>query len=183
MIQAKSTSIVGLPLMGLALLTLSTTTLRAEDVIVTSYVGTEQTTCPPSCPYNLDILGHYPSPSSAVPPGAARSETVYGSGTNAAWAVTPTLGTSSGVYRVHVSQGTTVNCSTDLHVKIVATTNCALADLNYVGKTQIDTTAFQSGASLNVWTPVAIITNSSTKPTITFSYASGASNRWYMDEV
>jgi len=37
--------------------------------------------------------------------------------------------------------------------------------------------------TLNVWTPVAIITNSSTTPTITFSYASGSSNRWYMDEV
>ena len=36
---------------------------------------------------------------------------------------------------------------------------------------------------MNVWTPVAVITNSSTTPTITFSYASGSSNRWYMDEV
>jgi hypothetical protein len=82
-----------------------------------------------------------------------------------------------------VSQGTIYNCPTDLIVKLVATTNCTLADLNYVGQTQINTTAFQNGASLNVWTPVAIMTNRSTTPTITFSYASGSSNRWYMDEV
>jgi hypothetical protein len=121
--------------------------------------------------------------SAAVPAGAPRTKTVYGGGTNAAWAVTPILGTGSGVYRVYVSQGATYNCSTDIHVKIVATSGCALADLSYVGRTQMDTTAFQSGASVDVWTPVAIITNNSMTPTLTFSYASGSSNRWYMDEV
>jgi hypothetical protein len=108
---------------------------------------------------------------------------MYGTTNTATWAVTPTLGTRAGVYRVYVSQGTTNTCSTDLHVKIVATAGCTLADLNQVPQTEVDTTAFQSGASLNIWTPVAIINNSSTTPTITFSYASGASNRWYMDEV
>ena len=68
-------------------------------------------------------------------------------------------------------------------MKIVATSGCTLADTNYVGQTEIDTPAFQQYASLNVWTPVAVITNSSRTPTITFSYASGGSNRWYMDEV
>ena len=108
---------------------------------------------------------------------------MFGVSTNATWQVTPPLGTSNGVYRVYVSQGTTYNCPTDILVKILATTNCTLADTSYVAQTEIVTTAFQRGVSLNVWTPVAVITNSSKTPTITFSYASGGSNRWYMDEV
>ena len=183
MTQFKSPSLVALLLSALALSTLSTTTLQAEDVIVTSCVGDSIDTSGQSTPYSLDIFGYFGVVSAAVPAGAPRTKTVYGGGTNAAWAVTPTLGTSIGVYRVYVSQGATYNCSTNIHVKIVATTNCTLADLNYVGRAEIDTTAFQQGASLDVWTPVAIITNNSTKPSITFSYASGSSNRWYMDEV
>jgi hypothetical protein len=181
--NSKAASRVALLLSGLALLTFSTTLLQAEDFFVTSYHGNILSTCERSCPYGLDTIGSYDTVSAAVPPGPDRTKTVWGSGTNAAWAVTPLLSTSTGAYRVYVSQGTSYNCSTNLHVKLVATTDCTLADLNYVGQTQIDTTAFQSGASSNVWTPVAIITNSSTTPTITFSYASGASNRWYMDEV
>ena len=108
---------------------------------------------------------------------------MFGITNTATWAVTPTLGSSTGVYRVYVSQGTTNTCPTDLVVKLVATSDCTLATTNYEGRTEIYTTAFQRGASLNVWTPVAVITNSSKTPTITFSYASGGSNRWYMDEV
>jgi hypothetical protein len=179
----KSPFIIRLFLIAQAILTSGTTLLQAEDVFVTSYLGDTLTGCPPSCAYDLDTAGNYGSVSMAVPLGPARTKTFYGSGTNAAWAVTPTLGTSTGVYRVYVSQGATYNCSPDLHVKLVATSGCTLADTNYVPRTSIDTTAFQQGASLNVWTLVAIITNSATTPTITFSYASGASNRWYMDEV
>jgi hypothetical protein len=51
----------------------------------------------------------------------------------------------------------------------------------------VETPAFQPGASVNVWTPVCIITNNSVTPTITFSWASGSFlpnfDRWYMDEV
>jgi hypothetical protein len=181
--QPKSAPIVRLSLVALALLTFATAPLQAEDVIVTSCVGDQLRPCDQSCIYGLDTQGYYDTVSTAIPPGADRTRTVYGSGTNATWDVTPPLGTSAGVYRVYVSQGATYNCSADLHIKIVATANCTLANLNYVGQTQIDTTAFQEGASLNVWTPVAIITNSSKTPTITFSYASGSSSRWYMDEV
>ena len=183
MIQPKSTSFVGLLLVGLALFTFGAALLRAEDVIVTGCVGIGFNTCPPSCPDSLGTVTLDTSASAAIPAGAARSKTMFAITNTATWAVTPTLGTSNGVYKVYVSQGTTYNCPTDLIVKLVATTNCTLADLNYVGRTQIATTAFQNGASLNVWTPVAIITNSSTNATITFSYASGSSNRWYMDEV
>jgi hypothetical protein len=181
--QSRFTSLHRVPLAGLVLLTVGTAPLPAEDAFVTSFVGSSLNDCPPSCPYSLDAMDYYGTVSSAVPSGPARSMTVYGRGTNAAWAVTPTLTTSPGAYRVYVSQGATNNCSIDLHIKIVATSGCTLADTNYNGQTQIDTTAFQRGASLNVWTPVAVITNNSTTPTLSFVYASGASNRWYMDEV
>jgi hypothetical protein len=181
--QGKSPSAVGLLLLGLALIPFSTTSLQAEDVIITGCIDDQFNGCPPSCPDSLGTSQLYSSASVAVPAGAARSKTMYAITNTATWAVTPTLGTSTGVYRVYVSQGTTNSCSTDIHVKIVATDGCTLADLNRVPQTEIDTTAFQREASLNVWTPVAIINNSSNKPTIKFSYASGSSNRWYMDEV
>ena len=82
-----------------------------------------------------------------------------------------------------MSKGTTNSCPTDIVVKIVATRDCTLADTNHVAQTEIETSAFQRDASLNVWTPVAVITNSSAKPMITFSWASGGYSRWYMDEV
>ena len=181
--HSKPPSIIGLLLSGLAIISFSTLSLQAEDVIVTGCVGSTFNGCPPSCPDSLGTAQLHASASIAVPAGASRSKTMFAITNTATWAVTPTLGTSLGVYRVYVSQGTTNTCSTDLHVKIVAADGCTLADLNQAPQTQLDTTAFQSGASLNVWTPVAIINNSSTTPTITFSYASGASNRWYMDEV
>jgi hypothetical protein len=181
--QGKSSSVVGLLLSGLALISLGTTSLQAEDVIVTGCIDIGFNSCPPSCPDGLGTGDLYSAASVAVPAGAARSKTMYATTNTATWAVTPTLGISTGVYRVYVSQGTTYNCSTNLHVKITATDGCTLADLNRVPQTEIDTTAFQREASLNVWTPVAIINNSSNRPTIKFSYASGSSNRWYMDEV
>jgi hypothetical protein len=167
----------------LALLVSGAASLHAEDVIVTGCVGSERNPSPSSSPANLGTTTLHTSASIATPEGAGRSKTMFGITTTATWTITPTLGSSSGVYKVYVSQGTTYNCPTDLHVKIVATSGCTLADTNYVGQTEIDTPAFQVGASLNVWTPVAVITNSSRTPTITFSYASGSYSRWYMDEV
>ncbi len=183
MIKPKSLSMIGLLLSGLAIISFGATFLQAEDVIVTGCVGSSFNGCPPSCPDSLGTVTLHSSYSTAVPSGAERSKTMFAITNTATWAVTPTLATSAGVYRVYVSQGTTNACATDIHVKLVATDGCTLADLNRVAQTEIDTTAFQRGASLNAWTPVAIINNSSRTPTITFSYASGASNRWYMDEV
>jgi hypothetical protein len=155
----------------------------AEDVIVTGCDGATYNKCPPSCPDSLGNTTLYSSYSTAVPQGAARSKTMFGTSEAASWAVTPTLATSSGAYRVYVSQGATYNCSTDIRVKLVASGGCTLADTNFVPQTEIVTTAFQQNACLNVWTPVAVITNYSRTPTILFSYASGNCSRWYMDEV
>jgi hypothetical protein len=165
------------------LLAFSTARIRAEDVIVTGCTGSGRTAYPPSSAYDLGTATLYPSASSAVPAGASRSQTIYGVTNTAAWKITPNLASHPGVYRVYVSMGATYNCSTNIVVKVVATSGCALADTNYIPQTEIYTAAFQSNACLNVWTPVAIISNSAANPTITFTYASGASNRWYMDEV
>lgn len=180
---SKSIPVVGLLLGVPALLTFDPASLRAEDVIVTSCVADALGACPPSCPYELGTMGYYSSFSTAVPAGAARSKTVYGTATTAKWAITPTLASSPGVYRVYVSKAATYNCATDIVVKLVATSGCTLADTNHVAQAEVYTSAFQRDASLNVWIPVAVITNSSPQPTITFSLASGASSRWYMDEV
>ena len=170
-------------LAAVALFAFITTSLRAEDVIVTGCVGSSFNACPPSCPNSLGTTTLSSSASAAIPAGAPRSKSMFGITNTATWAVTPTLGTSPGAYRVYVSKGATVSCSPDIHVRIVATSGCTLADTNYAAQTEIDTPAFQQEASLNVWTPVAVITNSSKTPTITFSYASGGYSRWYMDEV
>ena len=109
---------------------------------------------------------------------------MFGISASATWTVTPTLGASSGAYKVYVSKAGATDCPADLLVRIVATSGCTLYDTNGVAAPSgVDTSAFQAGASVNVWTAVAIITNTSAMPTITFSVASGGYSKWYMDEV
>ena len=170
-------------LAAVALFTFINNSLHAEDVIVTGCVGSSFNTCPPSCPDSLGTTVLLSSASEAIPAGAPRGKAMFGITNTAAWAVTPTLGTNPGAYRVYVSKGSTYNCPTDIVVKLVATSGCTLADTNYVAQSAIETPAFQRDASLNVWTPVAVITNTTTTPTIIFSWASGGYSRWYMDEV
>ena len=135
--QTKSPSIVGLLLSELALLTFGATLLHSEDVIVTGCIDNHFNGCAPSCPANLGTTELYPRFSTADPAGADRSMTMFGITNTATWAVTPTLGSSTGVYRVYVSQGTTNTCPTDLVVKLVATSDCTLATTNYEGRTEI----------------------------------------------
>jgi hypothetical protein len=169
----------------LALLAFGAVSLQAEDVIVTGCVGAALNTCPPSCPADLGSSGTLSAAvSAAIPAGEARSKTMFGKSSLATWTVTPTLRASPGAYKVYVSKGANSSCASDIHVKIVATSGCMLYDTNGVAApTGVDTPAFQRDASIDVWTPVAIITNSSATPTITFSWASGGFDRWYMDEV
>jgi hypothetical protein len=170
-------------LAALALSAFINNSLHAEDVIVTGCIGAVLNTCQPSCPADLGTMGLHSSFSTAVPAGAARSKTLYGTANTATWWVTPALASNPSVYRVYVSKGTTYDCPTDIVVKLVATSGCTLADTNYVSQSAIETPAFQRDASLNVWSPVAVITNTTTTPTIIFSWASGGCSRWYMDEV
>ena len=68
--------------------------------------------------------------------------------------------------------------------RVVATSGCTMYDTNGVpAPAGVYTPAFQLGASVNVWNPVCIISNTSPTPTITFSHASGGYSKWYMDEV
>jgi hypothetical protein len=184
--QPSSPSFARLLLAVLALLALDTVSLQAEDVIVTStldWIGTANS-CPPSCCDNLGTTTTSSTYSTATPAGIAPRKTRFGVSSLATWAVTPTLACSASAYKVYVSKGTTGSCPTDILVRIVATSGCTLFDTNgVVVPSGIVTRAFQKDASVNVWTLVAIITNSSATPTITFSWASGGFNRWYMDEV
>jgi hypothetical protein len=160
--------------------------LQAEDVIVTATIDASGTTnsCPPSCCANLGTSTTSAWYSTATPAGTAPRKSRYANSSLATWTITPTLGTSSGAYKVYVSKGAATDCSADILVRIVAASDCTLYDTNGVAAPSgVDTPAFRQGASVNVWTPVCIITNTSVTPTITFSWASGAASKWYMDEV
>ncbi len=171
----------------LALVAPQAVLLQAEDVIITACPDTSGavTPCPPSCCSNLGISTLSAWYSKAIPAGVAPRKSRFGIFSGATWTVTPTLGTSPGAYRVYVSKDAANDCPTDLIVRIVATSGGTLYDTNGVpAPSGVDTPAFQQGASVNVWTPVCIINNTSATPSITFSYVSGdASKKWYMDEV
>ena len=172
----------------LALFVFGPISLQAEDVIVTATVDADGTlnSCPPSCCTNLGTTTTTAYYSTAIPAGNAPAprKSRYAKSELATWTVTPTLGTSSGAYKVYVSKGTSEQCPLNILVKIVATSGCDLYDTNGVpAPSGVLTSAFQQYASINVWTAVAIITNSSVTPTITFSWASGGCERWYIDEV
>ena len=179
--KSISPALTGLELAVLALLTFSATSLRAEDVYVTGWLGTALNGCPPSCTYNLGPAPHSVySVSTACP--VVRNQTVFGDSTTAGWAVTPTLANSFGVYKILVTKGTADNCPADLMVNMTATGG-ALADASGAPQTTVPTTAFQGANSVNTWTLVGYITNNTTQPTVTFAYASGGYSRFYMDAV
>ncbi len=183
--EFSSVPSVRLLLAVLAPLALGPVSPRAEDIIVTSTLDSSGTLtpCPPSCCDNLGTTTTSATYSTAVPAGIAPRKTRFGVSTNATWTVTPNLTCTGGTYKVYVTKGTTGSCPTDIHVNIVATSGCTLYDTNSVAAPLgIDTPYFQK-QFLNEWYWVGSISNSSPTPTITFSWASGGSNRWYMDEV
>lgn len=170
----------------LTLLAFITSPLLAEDVYVTSCIGTATlNSCPPSCPVNRGTSTLTTSVSSAPGP-AARDRAAFAVTTTASWGVTPTLAQSSGAYRIYVTKGTSGNGSPDLVVSLTAIGG-NLADTNGNAAASIPLASFQSTAPNNAWTFVGFITNSTTTPTVTFTYVSGAAaatgGRWYMDGV
>ena len=177
---------IRLSLTLLAFLAFGISALRAEDVIVTACIDNSGTTntCPPSCCVNLGTTTLSPSCSTATPAGIYPRNSRIGISASATWILTPTLGTSSGAYKVYVSKCAATGCPADIIVRVVATSGCTMYDTNGVpAPAGVYTAAFQLGASVNVWTPVCIISNTSPTPTITFSHASGGYSKWYMDEV
>lgn len=163
-----------------ALLVSDATALRAEDVYVTSYLGTAYNGCPPSCAYNLGA--NYLSTSVSIACAVPRNHSVYGSLTNSGWAVTPTLTNHPGVYRIFITKGTAASCPADLLVQVTAAGG-DLADATGTAQTSFLTTAFQGTNSANCWTLVGYLTNQVEQPTVTFAYASGGVSRFYMDAV
>ncbi len=170
----------------LTLAALITSPLLAEDVYVTSCIGTATlNNCPPSCPVNRGTSTLTTSVSSAPGP-AARDRAAFAVTTTASWGVTPTLGQTPGTYRIYITKGTSGNGSTNLVVSMTATGG-NLADTNGNGSAGINLASFQSSAPNNVWTFVGYITNNTATPTVTFTYVSGfagaTGGRWYMDGV
>lgn len=180
--------------------------LPAEVVFVTSMIGPaegEIGACPPSCATGSVSAHGSTAVSQAVPtpviPCTSRKAR-FGYSNDCVWAVTPTDITqtsSSGtwtfqslpcvnLYRISITKGTTLNCSTNLVVTMTVDPATTLYDLDYRVVTSLSLHQFQAVQPANVWIPVGFIRNTTPNPTLTFTCASGAisSNaRWYMDAV
>jgi hypothetical protein len=204
--KPQSSPPAGLLLAALALLALCASSLRAEEVFVTSKIGTadgEDGACPPSCTTGSVSSSGSSAVSTAVPPPvipASARKARFGYADGCTWAVTPTDITqtsSSGTwtfqslpcinwYRIYITKGTSINCSTNLLVTMTVDTATALYDLNNNLVTCLSLNQFQAAQPNNVWIPVGFISNTTPNPTVTFTWASGSLSptaRWYMDAV
>lgn len=160
------------------------TSIRAEDVYVSSFIGGTQNSCPPSCA--VTGTGTTTTTVSSAPGVPARTRALIGVVTTASWTVTPTLLQSAGTYRIYITKGTSGNGSPNLVVNMT-TTGGDLADIGGAGGSSIPLTNFNASSANNTWILVGYLTNNTTTPAIAFNYASGAAagtaGRWYMDVV
>jgi hypothetical protein len=157
----------------LSLFTLSVfvlSSMRAEDVYVSSFVGATQTGCPPSCA----VTGTSTTTTtvSSAPGVPTRSRALIGVVNPEYWHVTPTLAQSVGVYKIYITKGTSGNGSPNLVVAMTASGG-DLADVGGTGAASINLTNFNSFSANNVWVHIGYITNNTTTPTINFDYVSG----------
>lgn len=194
----------------LAMLALSVTSLWAENVFVTAYIGTTATTdvSPLSTFTGSSLFGASTASASTASPTpvipASGRRVVYGNLNTASWSVTPTDITvfpnsgipvagytfralqNLGTYKIYVTEGENGNTSTNLLVNLTATGG-ALADASGNAATSISLDCFQVNKSDDTWIHIGYITNSTYSPTLTFSYGSGfigsTGGRWYMDAV
>jgi len=154
--------------------------LNAEQVILEATVpsassGAAPAPCPPFC---VTSFSGSISTSKSSAPGTNPSR--YGSRLGAAgtpsFTVSPTL-SAVGVYRIYVTH-IAGNASPDMVVNVSATDG----DLSATS-----TEMFRATNAINVWGIVGYITNTTTTPTVTFTYASGAlggtGGRFYADAV
>lgn len=196
---------VGALLPILALLALPAASIYADDIFVTSMIGAsdEIGACPPSCATgSVSSQGStavsHAVPTPVIPVGARKAR--FGYSNDCAWAVTPTDITqtsSSGTwtlrslpcanwYKIYITKGTGINCSTNLLVNMTVDPATTLYDLNNHKVTSLSLHQFQAAQPTNVWIPVGFIVNTTPNPTVTFTYASGTISsyaRWYMDAV
>jgi len=199
-------------LSSLLLLGISSAPLVAEDVFVTSFMGsngdTDLVPCPPdggSCSSGTSLFGSSASsacnPVPVIPASARR--TLYGLSTDAWWEVTPSdhtytsvaAGTTTftalhdvpGLYKMYITRGSgTVTHSTNLVMSVTVSGTSTLADTNGIGQTSL-TVPFDRSSPVSSWIFIGYLTNSEASPTIHFGYISGAvdstDNRWNMDAV
>ncbi len=194
----------GLMLGMLALLAFTATPLQAEVVFVTSMIGTATNdigACPPSCTTGAVSSHGSTAISMAVPMPAGARKARYGYADGCAWNVTPTNITqtsSSGTtwtcqslqptwwYRISITKGTSMNCSSNLVVTLTVDAATTLRDLNNNEATSLCLDQFQAAQPNNVWIQVGFISSTTPNPTVTFAWASGtlsSTDRWYMDAV
>lgn len=207
--KSKSPTPVRLLLAVLALFAFGAVSLHAEDVFVTSMIGTANVgACPPSC-VSGSVSASGSSAVSTVSPvpviPAASRKARYGISTGCGWSVTPTdiaqggytfhkCGALNSLYKVYITKGGAIGASASASVVATITVDAAttlFAPTDTGGTTplaSLDTTAFQRAQPNDAWVPVCIISNTTPNPTVTFIHSSGtmtstSGERWYMDAV
>ncbi len=187
----------------LALFTLTSASLLAEDVFITGWKG-----------LTANATDHTPAPSSVIDTGfpasgagnASASKVSptpiipnsdrrihYGRVAGATWTLTPTdvsvtpvspVGKGPyqftalqniGVYKLYLTKGQDNNASLDIIIQMSATGG-QLADTNGVANNAILLDMYQKGKPNNVWVHVGYLTNTVLSPTITLQHVSGEIN-------
>lgn len=179
----------------LAIIALTLSSLRAEDVFVTAYASAtsgDTTPCPPSCNTGSVSASGSVAYSLAEPqPPISPRRSRFGFADGCTWSVTPdgsySTGPlqSSGVYKIYITMPANTSCSSDILVNMTATGG-DLADTNGLAATAVPVTAFRSTSPIHTWIHVGYITNNVASPTVTFTWVSGtlaSAVRWYMDAV
>jgi hypothetical protein len=154
--------------------------LNAEQVILEATVPSGTSAgAPAPCP-GFCVAGFSGTISTSKSSAPGTNPSRYGSRLGAAgtpsFTVSPTL-SSVGVYRIYVTH-IAGNASPDIVVNVSATDG----DLSATS-----TEMFRATNAINVWGAVGYITNTTTTPTVTFTYASGTlagtGGRFYADAV
>ncbi|MBA4150511.1 MAG: immunoglobulin domain-containing protein [Verrucomicrobia bacterium] len=152
----------------LAASALSSVSLQADVVYVTTYVGPTLTGCPPVC-HVSGLYSTFGGSGSATVSGApARDRYTYGYSSDFSWSIRPTLGTAGGVYQIHIAHPTF--SSTSPNVLVTATTGDGT-----LSSGAINSPVFNSGYSSTAWHFLGTITLSPgvNEPTITFAVTGG----------
>jgi hypothetical protein len=205
--SAIRTTLRGLVL-ALAVLGVGALSLRAEDVFITSKIGTQSTADDTPSPLSIctgsvssigALAASTATPVPIIPSTLRKIRFGYASGCK--WAVSPTDRTltpaegggpytfsslqNTGQYKIYITQSSASPASADILVTMTATGG-SLGDTNNVAQTSIVLDVFQRGAPANVWIPVGFMTNTTPNPVVTFTATSGTlgnTSRWNMDAV
>lgn len=203
----------------------SVSSLWAESIFITGFKGTtgnsSDFTPAPASVVDSGFAGTGASNGSAsqvnptpiIPNNARRVH--YARTPGATWLLTPTdmevtpvtpAGTgpytfsqlkNTGVYKIYLTKGQSLNASTNIIVEMSATENelpAQLADSNGVAAATIQLDMFQRSKPNHIWVHVGYITNTTFNPTIKLQHVSGdiddnahatldTGQRWYTDAI